>query len=511
MFLTPNRTFKRKLQEALLALQLERYYTKDQILTGYLNRVYLGAGAFGVDAAAETYFGKPATQLDLRESAIIAGLLKAPSRYSPATDMEAAWSRAQLVLEAMHGEGYVSDGDLLSALSAGPPDMHKPAPAIGAGYVTDWISQQIQGYIGTIDRDVVIQTTIDPALQRLAEAKVEDTLSGPAVKLKASQAALIAMTPDGAVRAMVGGRDYAESQFNRATQAQRQPGSAFKPFVYLAALESGLKPDSLVDDAPINIGGWSPENFEPGFRGRIPAREALAESVNTAAIRVLDFAGIDHTRKVAQRLGISEPIPRDLSIALGTSDVTLLEMTGAYAAFANGGMGVLPHVVDRVTDSGGAVLYQRHGGGPGEVAQPVLVAELDSMMMDVIFYGTGKAARLDRPAAGKTGTSQDYRNAWFIGFTADLVTGVWFGNDDNSPMKKVTGGMLPARTWHDFMMEAEARQPIRDLPPLARLPAVAVASAPPAESSPSTAQRPMAGAPDDGGLIGRLLKSITGG
>jgi penicillin-binding protein 1A len=309
---------------------------------------------------------------------------------------------------------------------------------------------------------------------------------------------------------MVGGRDYAESQFNRATQGERQPGSAFKPFVYLAALENGLRPDSLVDDAPIRLGSWSPENFEPGFKGQIPAREALAESINTAAIRVLDFAGIDHTRSLARRLGISEPIPRDLSIALGTSDVTLLELTGAYAAFANGGMGVLPHTIERVTDNTGKVLYQRQGGGPGQVAMPEQVAELNSMMMDVIGYGTGKAAKLDRPAAGKTGTSQDYRNAWFIGFTADLVTGVWFGNDDNSPMKKVTGGMLPARTWHEFMMAANGNLPARDLPALAHMP-----SAPVAEMEPqSPAEQPTAAAPqgqENDGLIGRLLKSIAGG
>jgi penicillin-binding protein 1A len=510
MFLTPERTFKRKLQEALLAVQLERYYTKDQILTGYLNRVYLGAGAFGVDAAAKTYFGKPATELDLHESAIIAGLLKAPSKYSPATDMDAALARAELVLRAMHDEGYITDQELVTALSAGAPEMHRPSISKNAHYIADWAMQQAQGYIGAIDRDVVVQTTIDPRLQKLAEAKIEETLSGPAVKLKASQAALVAMTPDGAVRAMVGGRDYAESQFNRATQGERQPGSAFKPFVYLAGLESGLHPDSLVDDSPIHLGNWSPENFEPGFKGQIPARQALAESINTAAVRVLDFAGIDHTRAVARRLGIAEPIPRDLSIALGTCDVTLLELTGAYSAFANGGYGVLPHTIERVTDSSGKVLYQRQGGGLGLVAQPEQIAELNSMMMDVIGYGTGKAAKLDRPAAGKTGTSQDYRNAWFVGFTADLVTGVWFGNDDNSPMKKVTGGMLPAHTWHEFMMAANGSLPPRDLPALAHLPGPPVAEIVPQ----SPAEQPTAGAPpgeEGDGLIGRLLKSIAGG
>jgi penicillin-binding protein 1A len=509
LFLTPQRNLKRKIQEALLALQLERYYTKDQILTGYLNRVYLGAGSFGVDAAAETYFGKPATALNLVECAIMAGLLKAPSRYSPSTDMNAAMDRAQLVLQAMHSEGYITDAQMLTALASGPPPMHRPSLTEGARYITDWVSQQIQGFIGPIDRDITVQTTIDPNLQKLAEAKVEEALAGPAVKLKASQAALVAMTPDGAVRAMVGGRDYDESQFNRATQAERQPGSAFKPFVYLAALENGLKPDSLVDDAPIRIGGWSPENFEPGYRGQIPARLALAESINTAAVRVLDFAGIDHTRNVARKLGIAEPIPRDLSIALGTCDVNLLEITGAYAVFANGGNGVLPHGVERVTDNAGTILYSRKGGGPGEVAMPWHIAELDSMMMDVIAYGTGKAAKLDRPAAGKTGTSQDYRNAWFIGFTADLVTGVWFGNDDNSSMKKVTGGMLPARTWHEFMMAAEAQKPVRDLPALAHLQTVGPVAA---DTTPAPAENPTAGAPpDDGGMIGRLLKSITGG
>jgi penicillin-binding protein 1A len=514
MFLTPERTFKRKLQEALLALELEHYYTKDQILTGYLNRVYLGAGAFGVDAAAKTYFGVPATQLTLQESAIIAGLLKAPSRYSPASDMKAALDRAQLVLQAMHDEGYITDKQMLEAISAPPPEIHPPTISKNAHYIADWAAQQAQGYIGTIDRDVVVQTTIDPRLQRLAEQKVYDALSGPAVKLKASQAALVSMTLDGAVRAMVGGRDYAESQFNRATQGERQPGSSFKPFVYLAALERGLRPDSLVDDSPIHMGTWSPENFEPGFHGMIPARQALAESINTAAVRVLDFAGVDRTRNVARRLGITEPIPRDLSIALGTCDVTLLEMTGAYAAFANGGIGVLPHVIERITDNSGKVLYQRQGGGPGQVAPPEQVAELNSMMMDVIAYGTGKAAKLDRPAAGKTGTSQDYRNAWFIGFTADLTTGVWFGNDDNSPMKRVTGGMLPAHTWHEFMAAAEYNLPVRDLPALARMPQAVLAETQPEPIPGPPGFQPSAPAPaqdEDGGLIGRLLKDLTGG
>jgi penicillin-binding protein 1A len=515
MFLTPQRSFKRKLQEALLALQLERYYTKDQILTGYLNRVYLGAGAYGVDAAAKTYFGKPATELTLQESAIIAGLLKAPSKYSPATDMKAALDRAQLVIQAMHDEGYITDQQMVEALSAGPPEMHRPSITKNAHYIADWAVQQAEGYIGQIDRDVVVHTTINPRLQMLAEAKLEDTLSGPAVKVKASQGALVSMTPDGAVRAMVGGRDYADSQFNRATQGERQPGSSFKPFVYLAAIENGLRPDSLVDDSPVHMGSWSPENFEPGFHGQLPARQALAESINTVAVRVLDYAGIDHTRAIARRLGISEPIPRDLSIALGTSDVTLLEMTGAYAAFANGGTGVIPYVIERITDAGGKLLYQRQGAGLGEVTAPGNVAELVSMMTDVIEYGTGKAARLDRPAAGKTGTSQDYRNAWFIGFTADLVTGVWFGNDDNSPMKRVTGGMLPAKTWHEFMIAAEANRPSRELLALSRYVSEPVAISEPSPGEPiSPALQPASAPPppDDGeGMIGRLLKSLAGG
>ena len=506
LFLTPDRTFKRKIQEALLALWLEHTYSKDQILTGYLNRVYLGGGAFGVDAAAQTYFGKPATQLSLQESAIIAGLLKAPSRFAPTSDIDAAISRAQIVLKAMREQGYITDAEMLTALSAPAPIAGRNAITDGIRYVTDWIVQQAKDHGVAIDRDLVIQTTIDPRLQRIAEAKLRDQLNGPAVKLKASQAALVTMTLDGAVRAMVGGRDYDDSQFNRASQALRQPGSSFKPFVYLAALESGLKADSLIEDGPIRIGRWSPENFEPGFKGRVSAREALAESINTAAVRVLDFAGIDHTRSVAQKLGISQKIPRDLSIALGTCDVTLLEMTGAYAVLANGGSGVLPHGIEKISDASGAILYQRSGDGPGEVALPWLVAELDSMMMDVISHGTGKAAKLDRPAAGKTGTSQDYRNAWFIGFTADLVTGVWFGNDDNSPMKRVTGGMLPARTWHDFMIAAEEHQPIRELPALLQLPSNNIVAA---GSSP--AEQPAAAAPaEEGGLIGRLLKGILG-
>jgi penicillin-binding protein 1A len=511
MFLTPERTMKRKAQEALLAMWLEHLYTKDQILTGYLNRVYLGAGAFGVDAAAKTYFGHPATELTLRESAIIAGLLKAPSRYAPTTNPEAAWDRARLVLAAMRDQGRIDEKQFAAAMAPNQPvTQRRPGVGDGVRYFADWVVDRLTGYIGPIEQDVTITTTLDGAMQRAAEQHLIATLDGPGAKARVSQGAIVAMAPDGAVKALVGGRDYQESQFNRATQAMRQPGSTFKPFVYLAALEAGLRPDSLVDDAPIRIGGWQPANYTPGFKGLVPARDALAESINTAAVRVLDYAGIERVRKLAKRVGMTEQLQPDLSLALGTSEVTLLDLVGAYAVFANGGDIATPYAILEVKDRNGTVLYKRQPSPAEQVVQPWHVAELNAMMAGVLDYGTGKAARIGRPAAGKTGTTNDYRNAWFVGFTGDLVCGVWFGNDDNSPMKRVTGGSLPAQTWRAFMQEALKDRPSRVPPGLERRP-----SAPPPSTldgpAPRVVAAPTAPAPKEEEGIGGLLRRLFGG
>lgn len=513
LFLSPERTLKRKIQEALLALWLEHRFTKDEILAAYLNRVYLGAGTFGMDAAARTYFGKPATQVDLREAAILAGLLKAPSRYSPTSNPNEAAERARVVLAAMEDAGVITPDQRQAALNA---PLAPPRKGMGDGrYFADWVTDLVPEFVGSGHGDVVVKTTINLATQRAAEQRVAEILTGPGPAANVGQAALVAMTSDGAIRALVGGRDYDSSEFNRATQARRQPGSAFKPFVYLAALESGLSPDSPVDDAPVRIGTWSPGNYDGKYRGTITMAQALAHSSNTATVRLADRVGTEHIRRVAGRLGIVSPMTKDLSLALGTSEVSLLELTGAYAGIANRGIPVWSYAITEITDRSGRVLYRRQGGGGEPAADPVLVAQLTRMMSGVIEFGTGRSAKLDRPAAAKTGTTQDYHDAWFVGFTADLVAGVWMGNDNNREMKKITGGTLPAKLWQGFMADAHKGLPPRPLPGLdgqplpaftASLPAVPAtpAATPAAVAAPRGAARAEQSA-GIGGLIDRLF------
>jgi penicillin-binding protein 1A len=464
LFLTPDRTLKRKIQEALLAIWLEHKFTKDQLLEIYLNRVYLGAGTYGVDAAAHRYFDKSARNVTLYEAATIAGLLKAPSRFSPARSVDEAAKRAAQVLANMVDAGYITEAQAEAAERQRAQLALAGRVRPGNRYFADWVYGLTADYVQAEGRDLVVTTTLDPKMQREAEAAVAATLEKDGAKAKTAQGALVAMSPDGAVRAMVGGRDYAESQFNRATQALRQPGSAFKPFVYLAALQQGMTPDDRFVDQPTRIGNWTPHDYEHKYRGVVTASEALADSINTVAAQVLERAGIDNVIATAHRLGITSDLKRDASLALGTSEVTLLDLTSAYCAFASGGRAALPYGIVEVRDSAGHVLYRRQGAGGGRVIAPELAGELDQMMVGVIAHGTGRAAALPRPAAGKTGTTQDFHDAWFVGFTADLVAGVWFGNDDNSPMNHVTGGSLPARTWRVFMAEATQGMPVRPLP-----------------------------------------------
>lgn len=462
LFLTPDRTIERKVQEALLALWLEHRFTKDQILTVYLNRVYLGAGAYGVDAAARRYFDKPASELSTWQSAMLAGLLKAPSRDNPIADAERARARTRIVLANMVDAGYLTE----KAAKAARADPARTVPAAGGAgmrYFVDWISDQVPDYV-TPGRDLVVQTTLDPALQSMADAQVSAMLDGPARDKGIEQAGLVVLSPDGAVKAMVGGRDYGQSQFNRAVQARRQPGSAFKPFVYLAGLEAGLTPDTRIDDAPITVDGWSPRNFDGRYRGAVRLADGLADSINTVAVRVAQRAGLARVAETARRLGAVGGLPATPSLALGAAEVTLLNLTAAYAAFANGGYGVWPYGIEEIRTRGGDVLYRRSGGGPGRVIDENLVGPMNRMLARVITDGTGRAAALDRPAAGKTGTSQDHRDAWFIGYTADYVTGVWMGNDDASPTRRAVGGGLPARLWRAVMAEASAGLDPRPLP-----------------------------------------------
>ena len=453
LFLTRERTFRRKIQELLVALWLEHRFTKDQILGIYLNRVYFGAGAYGVDAAAQRYFGRGAEKLTLFEAAVLAGLVKAPSRDNPLVAPKRAAERANLVLAQMARAGWLTD----SAAARARRDEVRFGPGrvanTSAKYFSDWILDRVDDYIGFATGDVVVRTTLDPRLQRHAQDAASRVLEESA-KLHVSQAALVALAPDGAVRALVGGRDYGESQYNRATRALRQPGSAFKLFVFLAALEAGIKPDDPVSDRPITVDGWSPRNAGTVYRGDVTFREGAARSSNAVAVALTERVGRDKVIRAARRLGITSPLRPDPSLALGAYEVTLLELTGAYAAVANGGEGVWPYGIEEIRDGKGRVLYRRTGGGPGRVIDPAQIAGLNDLFTAVIRWGTGKAARIDRPAAGKTGTNQDNRDAWFVGYTPDLVAGVWLGNDDFSPMKDVSGGSLAARLWQQFMAEA---------------------------------------------------------
>jgi len=478
LFLTPERSLSRKIQETLLALWLEHRFTKDQILEIYLNRVYLGAGTYGVDAAAHRYFNKSAKQTNIYESATIAGLLKAPTRFNPTRDREKAAARTAQVLTKMVEAGFVTAKEVSAAGKGGASLAAVASLRPGSRYFADWVAEQLGEFADSSKRDLTVVTTLDPRMQAEAEAAVADIIAREGSRMKVQQAALVAMSPDGAVRAMVGGRDYGESQFNRATQAQRQPGSAFKPFVYLAGLEAGLRSSDEFVDAPIRIGGWEPRDYTGRYQGEMTLSEGLAQSVNTIAVQVAQRAGIRNVISVAHRLGISSELPAEMSLALGTAEVNLLELVASYAPFANGGSGVWPHGIAEIRDSAGKVVFRRAGSGPGQVASPEFAAAISGMLSAVIDHGTGKSAVLPRPAAGKTGTTQDYRDAWFIGYTADLVAGVWLGNDDNSPMNKVTGGSLPAQAWRRFMLAATKPMPVRALPNSTVPPVSVVAEAP---------------------------------
>jgi penicillin-binding protein 1A len=464
LFLTQERTLQRKLQEAELALWLERKHSKAEILELYLNRVYFGSGAYGVEAAAQRYFGKSARNVTLAEAAMLAGLVKSPSRLAPNRNPEGAEKRAQTVLAAMADAKFITEAQ--AQASMGHPSFSvKPAGADTVNYVADWIGEVLDDLIGQVDQNIVVETSIDPKLQRIAEASVIDELAAKSVKFNVSQGALVAMSPDGAVRAMVGGRNYAESQYNRAVTAKRQPGSAFKPFVYLTAIEAGLTPETVRQDAPLDVKGWKPENYSHEYFGAVTLTQALAMSLNTVAVRLGLEVGPRNVVRTAHRLGIASKLEANASIALGTSEVSLTELVGAYAPFANGGRGITPHVVTRIRTTEGKVLYTRPPDQLGQVIEPRNVAMMNTMMQETLLSGTARKAEIPGwMAAGKTGTSQDFRDAWFIGYTADLVTGVWLGNDDNSPTRKATGGGLPVEVWTRFMRAAHQGVPVAVLP-----------------------------------------------
>lgn len=463
LFLSPERTVERKVQEVLLAFWLEHKYSKDQILEMYLNRVYFGSGAYGAEAASRRYFNKSARDINLKESATLAGLLKAPSRLSPARNPKLADQRAKLVLAAMRDTGAIKQTEMTRALQSKP--VQSDAFWTGSEhYVADRIMTDIKSLLGNIEEDIIVDSTLDLKLQAHAEAVIRKKIIRNRKEKNVTQGAFVAINPSGGVVAMVGGHSYAGSQFDRASGAKRQPGSTFKPFVYLAALEQGMTPQSTRNDAPVKIGSWRPENYGGHYYGRVDLTTSLAKSLNSVAAQLAQEVGAKRIIKVAQRLGVKSELQANASLALGTSEVTLLELTGAYVPFANGGYRALPHFIKRITTTNGKVLYENTGNGGARVIKPEAMSMMNYMMSRTLEEGTAKKAKLSFPAAGKTGTSQKSRDAWFIGYTAHYTAGVWFGNDNSAPMKKVTGGALPAEAWKDFMLPAHKGLAAASLP-----------------------------------------------
>jgi penicillin-binding protein 1A len=515
LFLTQERTLSRKVQEVGLALWLEHKYSKDQILDLYLNRVYFGAGAYGIEAAAQRYFSKPATKLTVAEAATLAGLVRSPTRLAPSRNPDGAEKRAQVVLAAMSDMKFITDDTAKLALMH-PAHAVKPPGAGSVGYVADWVMDVLDDLIGRVDQDIVVETSIDPTLQMAAETALTDELSRNGAKAGVGQGALVAMSPDGAVRALVGGKNYAESQFNRAVAAKRQPGSAFKPFVYLTAIERGLAPDTIREDKPIAVKGWKPENYSHQYFGPVSLTKALAMSLNTVSVRLTLEFGPTAVMRTAHRLGIASKLEPNASLALGTSEVSLLELVGAYASFANGGNAASPHVVERVRLAGGKLLYQRTTSSLGRIIDARYAGMMNTMMQETLLTGTARKAELPGwQAAGKTGTSQDYRDAWFIGYTGHLVTGVWLGNDDSSPTKKATGGGLPVEIWSRFMKPAHQGVPVVGLPGIGSLPLTARLAPfgtprlqPPAPVEGS--EPPVQSASADGGIDNWLVNRLFG-
>lgn len=459
LFLSRDRTLKRKVQEAMLAIWLERRLTKDEILSAYLNRVYMGAGAYGIDAAAKVYFNKKAAELNLREAATLAGLLKAPSRYSPSANPTLAAQRTQVVLNAMVEAGFIQEKDV-NALNAVPPSpRRKPSSGETIRYFTDYIVGQLQDVVGPTEKDLIVETTLDPEIQETSEAAITKMLLKYGTDRRIGQGAAVVMSLDGAVVAMVGGRDYGMSEYNRATNALRSPGSSFKPIVYLTALMNGVRIHDTIIDEPITEGKYQPQNYGNEYFGEVTILEALTRSLNTVAVRLIQYVGPEQVIATARSLGITAELEPNLSLALGSNGVPIIQMATVYASLGRGGVAVEPFSIVRVTDTDGTIYYERP---PVQTLRQVVprknVQDLTTMMQSVIQNGTGRAAAIPYEAAGKTGTSQEFRDAWFNGFTNRYAAAVWFGNDDNSPMKRVTGGLAGAPVWREIMMTAMNQQ-----------------------------------------------------
>ncbi len=453
LYLSSERSLNRKIQEMFLAIWLESRMTKREILTIYLNRVYFGAGAYGAASAARLYFDKPVKELSLAESAMLAGLLKAPSRLAPTLNPEAAAERASVVLANMVAAEYLDEARAERARK-NPARAATPRDVGAAQHFVDWVIEGLPEELRATDRDLVVTTTLEPEVQRAAETAIATALRNNAGR-NVQEAALVALGADGRVRAMVGGRDYRVSRYNRATQARRQPGSAFKPMVYAAALESRMRPDSTLDDSKVTVEGWSPVNYNGRYNGLMPMSEALARSVNAAVVRLQERIGRERVIDVARRLGITSDLRPVPSLALGSMEVGVLELTAAYVPFLNHGMAAQAYGITEVRTLDGRRLYRRAPDAERRAIHRQVAGDMRRMLQGAVEGGTGRNAAIPGVSAGgKTGTSQDNRDAWFIGFAGDTVAGLWFGNDNGAPMAGVSGFTLPARTWGVFMTAA---------------------------------------------------------
>ncbi len=470
MFLTPERSLVRKIKEALIAIYLENRYTKPELLKLYFDRAYLGGGSYGVEAAAQYYFNKSIREVNLPEAAMLAGMFKAPTRYAPHVNLAASRARANEVLTNMVEAGFMSEGQVYGA-RMNPAKIVERGDGKTPDYFLDWAFEEVQRLlVGKEDHIVIARTTVDLGLQRAAEQAVDQTIKQFGKSRNFDNGALVSMETDGAVRALVGGKDYGESQFNRATHAFRQPGSSFKGYVYLTALENGFTPESSVSDSPVSCGRWAPKNYSGGYRGRMTLRMALAKSINTIAVKLSLQVGREKVLANLDKIGIKH-LKKTCSLALGDNGMTPLEHVGGYAVFAAGGLEVRPYAIEEIkTLAGNDVIYNHERDEPArkQIFERKVIEQLNTMLQAVVLEGTGKAAQLDYTySAGKTGTSSAYRDAWFIGFTGQYVTGVWLGNDDFTPMSRVTGGSFPAQTWHTYMVAAHDTD---NIPQIAGLP-----------------------------------------
>jgi penicillin-binding protein 1A len=467
LFLSNERTIERKIKEAFLAVWLDANLSKDEVLKLYLDRAYMGGGAFGVEAASEFYFGRSVKDLDLPQAALLAGLFKAPTRYAPHANLPAARARANDVLTNMVEAGFLTDGQVISARRHPAAIVEHGNESGSSDFFLDWAYEQVKAVATGGERVLTVRTTVDVGMQRAAQDAIESTLRQSGAQYNVKQAALVSLEPDGAVRTMIGGRDYGESQFNRATNALRQPGSSFKPFVYATAVASGFTPQTVVQDAPICIGDWCPQNYAGGYAGAVTLATALARSLNTVAVRLSQSTGRQAIIDTAHRMGITNELPLVRSLPLGVDEVMVIDMAASYGAFATGGYKVTPYAFTEITNGRGDVIYDRrdHIPAPQQVLDQKTVTAMNSMLVNVPEWGTGTRAKLDGiRTAGKTGTTSDYRDAWFVGFTGNFVTAVWMGNDDFKPTKQLTGGILPAQIWHDFMTYAHRGIALKPIP-----------------------------------------------